>query len=191
LPSTTTTVSKQLVSKVAGSRSISSQRCRSTSSLPGSSAISAMMLSGQRKIRVHVFYCVLALAVAHLMRRHADRAGLHLSVRELLDQLAASKKLCCSTTTAAKAAPAPNACSPTWPPPNENWPTYSTFTSTRPPADSPRRNRTHWVIHADSRKHLATRHNQTTVARKLPLGPRRAMGRASTCAGDCRRSRRR
>jgi transposase len=41
------------------------------------------------KIRVHVSYCVLALAVAHLMRRHADRAGLHLSVRELLDQLAA------------------------------------------------------------------------------------------------------
>ena len=40
------------------------------------------------KIRVHVFYCVLALAVAHLMRRHADRAGLHLSVRELLDHLA-------------------------------------------------------------------------------------------------------
>ena len=41
------------------------------------------------KIRVHVFYCVLALAVAHLMRRHADQAGLHMSVRELLDQLAA------------------------------------------------------------------------------------------------------
>jgi transposase len=40
------------------------------------------------KIRVHVFYCVLALAVAHLMRRHAELAGLHLSVRELLDQLA-------------------------------------------------------------------------------------------------------
>lgn len=40
------------------------------------------------KIRVHVFYCVLALAVAHLMRRHADRAGLHMSVRELLDHLA-------------------------------------------------------------------------------------------------------
>jgi len=35
-----------------------------------------------------VFYCVLALAIAHLMRRHADRAGLHLSVRELLDELA-------------------------------------------------------------------------------------------------------
>lgn len=40
------------------------------------------------KIRVHVFYCVLALAVAHLMRRHAAQAGLHLSVRELLNQLA-------------------------------------------------------------------------------------------------------
>jgi transposase len=42
----------------------------------------------EQKIRVHVFYCVLALAVAHLMRRHADHAGLHLSVRELLHQLA-------------------------------------------------------------------------------------------------------
>jgi len=40
------------------------------------------------KIRVHVFYCVLALAVAHLMRRKADHAGLHLSVRELLATLA-------------------------------------------------------------------------------------------------------
>ncbi len=41
-----------------------------------------------QKIRVHVFYCVLALAVAHLMRRHAAHAGLHLSVRELLEHLA-------------------------------------------------------------------------------------------------------
>jgi transposase len=40
------------------------------------------------KIRVHVFYCVLALGIAHLMRRHAELAGLHLSVRELLDKLA-------------------------------------------------------------------------------------------------------
>ena len=40
------------------------------------------------KSRVHVFYCVLALAVAHLMRRHADHAGLHRSVPELLDELA-------------------------------------------------------------------------------------------------------
>ena len=39
-------------------------------------------------IRVRVFYCVLALAVAHLMRREAHPAGLNLSVRELLDDLA-------------------------------------------------------------------------------------------------------
>ena len=41
-----------------------------------------------QKIRVHVFYCVLALAVARLMVREADRHGLHLSVRELLGALA-------------------------------------------------------------------------------------------------------
>ena len=39
-------------------------------------------------IRVHLFTCVLALQLAHLMRRTADRAGLHLSVRELLATLA-------------------------------------------------------------------------------------------------------
>lgn len=39
------------------------------------------------KIRVHVFYCVLALTVAHLMRRQAEQAGLDLSVRALLDEL--------------------------------------------------------------------------------------------------------
>ncbi len=38
-------------------------------------------------IRVHLFTRVLALQLAHLMRREADRAGLHLSVRELLDTL--------------------------------------------------------------------------------------------------------
>jgi transposase len=42
----------------------------------------------EHNIRVHVFTCVLALQIAHLMRRQADRAGLHLSVRELLSQLA-------------------------------------------------------------------------------------------------------
>jgi transposase len=40
-----------------------------------------------QKIRVHLFTCVLALAVAHLIRRTAERAGLHLSVRELLEHL--------------------------------------------------------------------------------------------------------
>jgi transposase len=42
----------------------------------------------ESKIRVHVFYCVLALAVAHLMRRQAHHGGLDLSVRELLANLA-------------------------------------------------------------------------------------------------------
>jgi transposase len=40
------------------------------------------------KIRVHGFYCVLALAIGHLLRRQAAHAGLHLSVRELLAELA-------------------------------------------------------------------------------------------------------
>lgn len=39
------------------------------------------------KIRVHVFTCVLALTIANLMRREAEHAGLHLSVRELLAEL--------------------------------------------------------------------------------------------------------
>jgi transposase len=41
-----------------------------------------------QKIRVHVFYCVLALAVAHLLRRQAAQAGIVMSVRELLATLA-------------------------------------------------------------------------------------------------------
>jgi transposase len=39
------------------------------------------------KIRVHAFYCVLALTVARLMVREVDQAGMHLSVRALLDTL--------------------------------------------------------------------------------------------------------
>ena len=39
-------------------------------------------------IRVHAFYCVLALTVARLIRRQAANAGLTMSVRELLDTLA-------------------------------------------------------------------------------------------------------
>jgi hypothetical protein len=41
-----------------------------------------------QKIKVHAFYCVLALQIAHLMRRHAHQAGLRLSVRELIAPLA-------------------------------------------------------------------------------------------------------
>jgi transposase len=42
----------------------------------------------EQKIRVHVFCCVLALMVARLMVRQADRDGIHMSVRGLLHTLA-------------------------------------------------------------------------------------------------------
>jgi transposase len=43
----------------------------------------------EHNIKVHVFTCVLALQAAHLMRLTARRAGLDLSVRALLTELAA------------------------------------------------------------------------------------------------------
>lgn len=51
-------------------------------------SFSPMFHFTESKIRVHVLYCVLALMVARLMVREADRAGLHLSVRALLSSLA-------------------------------------------------------------------------------------------------------
>ena len=42
----------------------------------------------EHNIHVHVFTCVLALQLAHLMRRQAAHAGLKMSVRELLRELA-------------------------------------------------------------------------------------------------------
>src|SRR5271165_5065732 len=42
----------------------------------------------EHNIRVHVFTCVLALQIAHLMRLRAAHAGLRMSVRELLRELA-------------------------------------------------------------------------------------------------------
>lgn len=41
-----------------------------------------------QKIRVHVFYCVLALQVARLLARQAEHAGIHSSVPQLLSTLA-------------------------------------------------------------------------------------------------------
>ncbi len=41
----------------------------------------------EHNIRAHTFTCVLALQIAHLMRREAERAGQHLSVRALLQHL--------------------------------------------------------------------------------------------------------
>ena len=52
-------------------------------------SFSPMLHWTEHNIRVHVFTCVLALQIAHLMRLQARQAGLDMSVRELLGQLAA------------------------------------------------------------------------------------------------------
>ena len=66
----------------------------------------------EHNIRVHMFTCVLALQIAHLMRHKARQADLHLSIRALLDQISpASAKPSCSTK-AREADPKHAACSP-------------------------------------------------------------------------------
>ena len=55
---------------------------------PRAVSFSPMFHWTEHNIRVHAFTCVLALQIAHLMRLQAERAGLHMSVRELLSQLA-------------------------------------------------------------------------------------------------------
>ena len=57
------------------------------------------------KIRVHLFSCVLALAIAHLMRREAQHAGLNLSVRELLAHLAGIEETVLLYPTGSKGRP--------------------------------------------------------------------------------------
>ena len=55
---------------------------------PHAVSFSPMSHWTEHNIRVHVFTCVLALQIAHLMRLTAHRAGLDLSVRALLGELA-------------------------------------------------------------------------------------------------------
>src|SRR6266496_1004141 len=55
---------------------------------PRAVSFSPMSRWTEHNIRIHVFTCVLALQTAHLMRLQAERAGLRMSVRELLHQLA-------------------------------------------------------------------------------------------------------
>jgi hypothetical protein len=62
---------------------------------------------------VHVFYCVLALAIAHLMRREAAQAGIRMSVRELLTELAGIEETVLLYHDGGKGRPACSACSPT------------------------------------------------------------------------------
>jgi len=54
---------------------------------PAVVSFSPMFHWTDQKIRVHVFCCVLALRVAKLMRRQAQRSGLEMSVREVLETL--------------------------------------------------------------------------------------------------------
>ena len=55
---------------------------------PHAVSFSPMFHWTEHNIRVHVLPCVLALQIAHLLRLQAQRAGLRMSVRELLTQLA-------------------------------------------------------------------------------------------------------
>ena len=55
---------------------------------PHAVSFSPMFHWTEHNIRIHVLTCVLALQIAHLIRLHARRAGLRMSVRELLTQLA-------------------------------------------------------------------------------------------------------
>ena len=59
---------------------------------PRAASFSPMFHWTEHNIRVHVFTCVLALQLAHLMRRRAARAGLDLSVRVLLAELARHRR---------------------------------------------------------------------------------------------------
>jgi transposase len=51
-------------------------------------SFSPMFCWTDHNVRVHVFTCVLALQIACLMRLRARRAGLELSAREILRELA-------------------------------------------------------------------------------------------------------
>jgi hypothetical protein len=55
---------------------------------PHAVSFSPMNHFTDQAIRVHTYTCVLALQLAHLMRRQADQASLHLSVRALVGALA-------------------------------------------------------------------------------------------------------
>jgi transposase len=86
------------------------------------------------KIRVHAFACVLALMVARLMVREADRNGLHLSVRALLQTLAGIQETVL-LYQGDRGRPAPDGCSPRPTPPSSVSTTCSTSTPTPPSAE--------------------------------------------------------
>ncbi len=74
---------------------------------PKVGSFSPMFHFTEQKIRVHVFYCVLALAVARLMVREADGAGIHMSVRDLLDTLVDIQETGAALPRRTRTAPSP------------------------------------------------------------------------------------
>ena len=72
------------------------------------------------------------------MRRHADRAGLHLSVRELLDQLAGIQETVLLYHDGGKGRPRVQRMLTDMSPTHSDSPTCSQSTNTHPPADQPR-----------------------------------------------------
>ena len=101
---------------------------------PHAVSFSPMFHWTEHNIRVHVFTCVLALQVAHLMRLKARRAGLNLSVRALLGELAGIGETILLYQSD-RGRPGPTACSPTPARSRTSSATYSASPATPPEDD--------------------------------------------------------
>ena len=101
-------------------------------------SFSPMFHFTDHKIRVHAFYCVLALMVARLMVREADRHGIHISVRELLDTLAGIQETVL-LYQGDRGRPRPGECSPRSAPPSAASTTCSDSPPTTPHSHDHRR----------------------------------------------------
>ena len=136
----------------------------------------------EHNIRVHVFTCVLALQIAHLMRLKARRAGLDMSVRAILGELAGISEAIL-LYPGDRAGPAPTACSPTPRHCKTSSTASSASTATHPGDDMGNTPGT-------SREPLTSENKpKINLSRKLGLGPRRGdldphPGRGEACADD-------
>ena len=88
----------------------------------------------EHNIRVHVFTCVLALQIAHLMRLRAAHAGLRMSVRELLRELAGIGETVL-LYHGDRGRPEPTACSPKPAPSRTSSPASTASPATPPGAE--------------------------------------------------------
>ena len=127
-----------------------------------------------QKIRVHVFYCVLALMVARLMARETQRAGLDMSVRMLLSHLGGIEETVL-LYQGDRGRPLLGACSPRWMPRRPVSTTCSASTCTPPHADIG----TTRPGHKYPQRAAQTR-SFDGLARKPPLGAGRSASPART-----------